>query len=247
MKKHLHKLKKHWIHTFDEKKVTDLVQEEKEEIEIFYSDPTVLGLFGLALSMFVSAMFKFIERDPSISIVLICVLIVAGIAQLIAAHIDFYKNNFFGSTVFGVYGLMRLGLACQALIGLKTGLPAENMTGIVLIAIEIATLFFTIAALHLNKIFGLMFVSINIVLITNILIAFDVNVAMMSSMNFASECMTAGIAAYATFVIFVNNSLAYKIHISMGNPLWVWGYHESKTHKIRVRSHSYLLKLQFFS
>lgn len=246
MKKHLHKLKKHWIHSFSEIPPTDTAQEQ-EEIEIFYSDPTVLGLFGLALSMFVSAMFKLIEKDPGISIVLICVLIVAGIAQVIAAHIDFYKNNFFGSTVFGVYGLMRLGLGLQALITLYTGLPIGNITGIVLIAIEIATIFFTIAALHLNKVFGLMFISINIVLITNILIAFGVNVSIMSSINFASECITAGIASYATFVLLINNSLTYNIHISMGNPLWIWGYHQSKTHKIRVRPYSYLLKLQFFS
>lgn len=246
MKKVFHRLKNNWIQTIDPLSEQQEATEEVEEMEIFYSDPTVLGVFALSLSMLISAMGK-LTTDTGTNIVLISILIAAGVAQLIASYIDFYKNNAFGATVFAVYGLMRLSLGMQTWMSLSQGSGYSPMTGIGLIAVECMTIFFTIAALHLNKTFGLMFIAINSVLLTSIGMAFGFMPNIMHELNFVSELVTAGIALYATLAIFINNSLHYRIHISMGSPVFVWGYKEHKAHKVSIRPHSYMMKLRLLA
>ena len=88
---------------------------ETYKVKVEIADPTVLGLFGLAIVTLVASSQK-LDFTTGLSLIIPWALFLGGGAQLIASIIDFKRNNLFGATAFGAYGLFWWGVAMTFLI-----------------------------------------------------------------------------------------------------------------------------------
>jgi succinate-acetate transporter protein len=87
------------------------------ETKIVMSDPTALGVFGLAMVTFVAASQKMGWTSGSVYLIP-WALFLGSIAQVWASSIDFKKNNYFGAIVLGAYGLFWIAVAMHWAISL---------------------------------------------------------------------------------------------------------------------------------
>ena len=94
------------------------------ESKIVTADPTALGQFGLAMVTLVAASQKLGITEGS-SLIIPWAIFLGAIAQLFAAAKDAQKNNVFGTTVFGAYGLFWLSVAMTWMI--QNGMFGEAM------------------------------------------------------------------------------------------------------------------------
>jgi succinate-acetate transporter protein len=131
--------------------------EEKEmNIRVEVADPAPLGLTGLAMVTLVAASVK-LGWTTGLSLVIPWAIFLGGIAQLIACVYDFKKNNLFGATAFGGYGLFWLSVASAWMIkmgvfgeALKSGVDARQL-GVAFLGYLIFSLFLTVASFKTNK------------------------------------------------------------------------------------------------
>ncbi|MDR1951644.1 MAG: acetate uptake transporter [Bacteroidales bacterium] len=129
---------------------------ETKQIKIEVTDPTTLGLFGLALTTLVASSQKLGITD-GLSLVLPWALFLGGIAQVIASIFDFKHNNLFGSTAFGAYGLFWIGMGMSWLIRMGSfgetlaGAADVKQLGFVFVGYFFLTLVFTISGLKMSK------------------------------------------------------------------------------------------------
>ena len=94
------------------------------ESKIVTADPTALGQFGLAMVTLVAASQKLGITEGS-ALIIPWAIFLGAIAQLFAAAKDAQKNNVFGTTVFGAYGLFWLSVAMTWMI--QNGMFGEAM------------------------------------------------------------------------------------------------------------------------
>lgn len=130
--------------------------ENKQQVKIEVADPTVLGLFGLAIVTFVASSQKLGITD-GLAFVLPWALFLGGFAQIIAAIFDFKHNNLFGATAFSAYGLFWIGMGMSWLIKLgcfgeilASGVDGKQL-GFVFIGYFILSFVLTISALKMSK------------------------------------------------------------------------------------------------
>jgi succinate-acetate transporter protein len=129
---------------------------DTKQIKIEVADPSVLGLFGLALVKIVASSQK-LGITTGLGLVLPWALFLGGLAQLIASMFDFKHNNIFGATAFGVYGLFWLGMGMSWLI--RMGCFGETLAasadtkqmGFVFIGYCIISCIFTVSAVKMSK------------------------------------------------------------------------------------------------
>ncbi len=129
---------------------------ETKNVKIEVADPTVLGLFGLAIVTLVASSQK-LELTSGLSFVLPWAIFLGGLAQIIASMFDFKHNNLFGATAFSAYGLFWVGMAMSWLI--KLGCFGDTLAqavdvkqlGFVFIGYMILTIVLTISGLKMSK------------------------------------------------------------------------------------------------
>jgi succinate-acetate transporter protein len=97
---------------------------ETKHVKVEVADPTVLGLFGLALVTLVASSQK-LGLTEGLSFVIPWALFLGGIAQIIAGIFDFKHNNLFGATAFSAYGLFWIAV-CMAWLT-KLGFFGETL------------------------------------------------------------------------------------------------------------------------
>lgn len=128
-----------------------------KQIKIEVADPTVLGLFGLALVTFVASSQK-LGITEGLGFVLPWALFLGGVAQLIAGIFDFKHNNLFGATAFCAYGLFWIGMAMSWLI--RLGCFGDTLAasadvrqlGFVFIGFLLLSIPLTISTLKMSKV-----------------------------------------------------------------------------------------------
>lgn len=138
------------------------------ETKIVMSDPTALGVFGLAMVTFVAASQK-MGWTSGVTYVIPWALFLGSLAQVWASTIDFRKNNYFGAIVLGAYGLFWVAVAMHWAISLgwfgKPDLNADpRQLAFACIGYTIFSLFIMIAAFEANKVFAAILVLINVLL-----------------------------------------------------------------------------------
>lgn len=85
-------------------------QQSVTETKIVMSDPTALGVFGLAMVTFVAASAK-MGWTTGVTYIIPWALFLGSAAQIWASTVDFKKNNYFGAIVLGAYGLFWIAVA----------------------------------------------------------------------------------------------------------------------------------------
>jgi hypothetical protein len=148
-----------------------------ETQQIKLTDPTTLGLFGLALTTLVASSQKLGITD-GLCLLLPWALFLGGIAQLIASMFDFKHNNLFGSTAFAAYGLFWIGMGMTWLIrmgsfGEELAASADTkQLGFVFIGYLFLTIVFTISGLKMSKVMFSLLLLICILFLTLAIEAF---------------------------------------------------------------------------
>ncbi|MBC8127645.1 MAG: acetate uptake transporter [Gloeobacteraceae cyanobacterium ES-bin-144] len=138
------------------------------ETKIVMSDPTALGVFGLAMVTFVAASQK-MGWTTGVTYLIPWALFLGSLAQIWASTIDFRKNNYFGAIVLGVYGLFWVAVSMHWAISIgwfgKVDPSADpKQLAFACIGYTIFSLFIMIAAFEANKVFAAILVLINILL-----------------------------------------------------------------------------------
>lgn len=143
---------------------------EQKEMKIATADPSALGLFGLAMVTLVASSQKLgITSDTSL--VIPWAIFLGGIAQLFACVNDAKKQNVFGTTAFGAYGLFWFGVSMTWLIqkgvfGAKLAETADiSQLGFAFIGYLIFTLIMTVGAMETNKVLFYIFVLIDVLFV----------------------------------------------------------------------------------
>jgi len=175
---------------------------EKKQVKIEVADPTVLGLFGLALVTLVASSQK-LGITTELSLVLPWALFLGGIAQLIASMFDFKHNNLFGATAFGVYGLFWLGMGMSWLIRMGSfgeALAANadiTQMGFVFTGYFIMSVIFTISTIKMSKAMFLLLLLIAILFLGLALEAFGCGYFW----KYMAACAELGISLTAFYVL----------------------------------------------
>jgi succinate-acetate transporter protein len=179
------------------------------ETKIIMSDPTALGVFGLAMVTFVAASQK-MGWTSGTTFLIPWALFLGSIAQIWASTIDFKKNNYFGAIVLGAYGLFWIAVAMHWAINLgwlgAVGDKADpKQLGVACVGYFIFSLFIMVAACEANKVFAAILLMINVLLPSLALTIFGINAALFSVIAAYSELAISLLGFYAAGAVFLNS------------------------------------------
>ncbi len=143
---------------------------QTNETKLTTADPSALGLFGLAMVTLVASSQK-LGWTEGLSLVLPWAIFLGAVAQLFAAVGDSKRNNVFGTTAFGAFGLFWLGVSFTWLVKLGALGPAlqadadGHQLGVAFAGYLLFTLIMTFASLKTNKVLTFIFVLIDLLFI----------------------------------------------------------------------------------
>ncbi|BAU27362.1 hypothetical protein DFP93_102394 [Aneurinibacillus soli] len=196
--------------------------QEVAETKIVMSDPTALGVFGLAMVTFVASSQK-LGWTTGTTYLLPWAIFLGSLAQIWASTVDFKKNNYFGSIVLGAYGLFWIGVASHWMIALgwfgDVGKLADpKQLAFAFFGYLIFSLFITVAALEVNKAFAAILILIDVLLFSLALATLGVNKEMFSKLAAYSELIISLIGFYAAGAAFLNAFFGRQV-LPLGKPL----------------------------
>ena len=197
-------------------------QAQVMETRIVMSDPTALGVFGLATVTFVAASAK-LGWTSGVTYLIPWALFLGSIAQIWASTIDFKKNNYFGAIVLGAYGLFWIAVAMHWAISLGwLGAfdPAKadgKQLAVACIGYFIFSLFIMVAAFEANKVFAAILVLINVLLPSLGLSIRGINHELFSPLAAWSELLISLLGFYAAGAIFLNSYFG-RVLVPLGAP-----------------------------
>lgn len=198
------------------------------ETKIVLSDPTALGVFGLAMVTFVASSQK-MGWTSGVTYLIPWALFLGSIAQIWASTIDFRKNNYFGAIVLGVYGLFWIAVAMHWATSLGWfGALAENADpkqfAFACIGYGIFSLFIMVASFEANKVFAAILVLINILLPALALSLLKKGTALgeLGHTTAAwSELLISLLGFYAAGAVFLNSYFGRTL-LPLGSPMgWI--------------------------
>jgi len=191
------------------------------ETKIILSDPTALGVFGLAMVTFVAASQKLGWTSGTVYLIP-WALFLGSIAQIWASSIDFKKNNYFGAIVLGAYGLFWIAVAMHWAVSLgwlgALGDKADTkQLGVACIGYFIFSLFIMVAAFEANKVFAMILVMINVLLPSLALSIFGINAPFFSALAAYSELAISLLGFYCAGAVFLNSYFGRTL-LPLGKP-----------------------------
>jgi len=201
-------------------------QPQISETKIVMSDPTALGVFGLAMVTFVASSAK-LGWTSGVTYIVPWALFLGSIAQIWASTVDFKKNNYFGAIVLGAYGLFWVAVAMHWAISLGWfGAidPAKadvKQLAFACIGYLIFSLFIMVAAFEANKVFGVILVLINVLFPSLALSILGVQPAFFGGLAAWSELAISLLGFYAAGAVFLNNFFG-RVLLPLGAPMgWI--------------------------
>lgn len=192
------------------------------ETKIMLSDPTALGVFGLAMVTFVAASQKMGWTTGS-TFIIPWALFLGSAAQIWASTVDFKKNNYFGSIVLGVYGLFWAAVAMhwaitQGWFGAVDPAKADpRQLAYACFGYTFFSLFIMVAAFEANKVFAIILVLINVLLPSLGFSILGINHELFSPLAAWSELLISLFGFYAAGAIFLNSYFG-RVLVPLGAP-----------------------------
>ncbi len=199
------------------------MQQPITETKIVMSDPTALGVFGLAMVTLVAASAK-MHWTNGVVYLIPWTLFLGSIAQIWASTIDFKKNNYFGAIVLGAYGLFWTAVAMHWAIGLGWFGPIDvtkadpRQLGVACIGYFIFSLFIMVAAFEANKVFGAILILINILLPSLALSIFGIYPEFFGMLAAWAELGVSLLGFYCAGAVFLNSYFGRAI-LPLGAPM----------------------------
>jgi len=201
------------------------MQQAPTETKIVMSDPTALGVFGLAMVTFVAASAK-LGWTSGVTYIIPWALFLGSAAQIWASTVDFKKNNYFGAIVLGAYGLFWVAVAMHWAASLgwfgPVGDKADpHQLAFACFGYTIFSLFITIAAFEANKVFAAILVLIDVLLPSLGLSILGVEPHLFGGLAAYSELGISLLGFYAAGAVFLNNFFG-RVVLPMGAPMgWI--------------------------
>lgn len=195
-------------------------------VKIITADPSALGLFGLAMVTLVASSQKLGLTDGT-ALILPWAFFLGGLAQLIASFLDSKKNNVFGTTAFGAFGLFWFGVGTTWLIqigafGEKVLANADSkQLGIAFVGYLIFSLFMTIGAMETHKVLFFIFVLIDFLFIGLSLSSFDVMYEFSHMFAAISELLIALLSFYGSAAAVLNTHFG-QVFLPVGKPFGIF-------------------------
>lgn len=195
-------------------------------VKIVTADPSALGLFGLAIVTLVASSQK-LGLTEGTALILPWAIFLGGIAQLIASFLDAKKNNVFGTTAFGAFGLFWFGVGTTWLIqmgafGEKLLASADSkQLGVVFIGYLIFSLFMTIGAMETHKVLFFIFVLIDFLFIGLSLSSFDIMYEFSHMFAAFSELLIALLSFYGSAAAVLNPHFG-QVVLPVGKPFGIF-------------------------
>jgi len=199
------------------------------ETRISMSDPTALGVFGLALVCLVASSQK-LGLTSGTTLLLPWTIFLGSLAQLWASSIDFKKGNYFGAIALGVYGLFWMAMALNWALNLAVSLeffaPLKpfvdtKQVGVAFIGYMIFSIFIMIAAAEANKCFFALLALINVLFFSLAMERFGVSPALFGKIGAYTELTISLLGFYACGANFLNNFFGRTV-LSLGKPMgWI--------------------------
>lgn len=191
------------------------------ETRIILSDPTALGVFGLAMVTFVASTQKMGWTSGS-TYIIPWALFLGSIAQIWASTIDFKKNNYFGSIVLGVYGLFWAAVAMhwaisQGWFGAISDKADPRQLAYACFGYFFFSLFIMVAAFEANKVFAAILVLINILLPSLGFSILGIQHELFATLAAWSELLISLFGFYAAGAIFLNSYFG-RVLVPLGAP-----------------------------
>lgn len=192
------------------------------ETKIVFADPTALGVFGLAMVTFVAS-FQKLGLTEGVTYLIPWALMLGCGAQLIGSIIDFFRNNIFGAVVLGAFGLFWVAVSTHWMISigwfgpLAGDVADASQIGYAFLGYFVFSVFVTIAALEVSKVFGIMLVLIDILLLGLALSSLGVAPSETKMIAGVAELGTALFGFYATGALFLNGFFKRTV-LPMGKP-----------------------------
>lgn len=140
---------------------------EQQEMKIVTAEPAAFGLLGLAVVTLVAAAVKLGWASGSLWVVP-WAFFLGAVAQLITSLMEFKRNNMFGATAFGGYGLFWFALGLTYLWQYDNpGMAdlAAKQLGFAFVGYLIFSLYMMVGSLMLNKGLFAVFFFINLLFV----------------------------------------------------------------------------------
>lgn len=197
-----------------------------EKVKIINADPSALGLFGLAIVTLVASSQK-LGLTTGLSLVIPWAIFLGGFAQIFACINDSKRNNTFGTTAFGAYGLFWMGTATSWMINM--GVFGETLAsnvdmrqlGVIFLGYLIFTIFMTIGAMETHKVLFLIFFFINFLFIGLALDSFGIMGGFPSKLAAYSELIIAILSFYGSGASVLNEHFG-KTFLPLGKPFGIF-------------------------
>jgi succinate-acetate transporter protein len=207
------------------REVTTTMAEQTQSIltqtKIKMTDPTALGVFGLAMVTLVASSQK-LGWTTGTAYIIPWAIVLGSLAQVWAASVDFRNNNYFGSIVLGVYGLFWMAVGVHWMIALgwlgDPGAAADpRQAGFAYLGYLVFSLFITVAALEASKVFAGILVLIDVLFLTLALSTFGVAAGTMLTVAGVAEFGISLLGFYCAGVVFLNNFFGRTV-LPLGAP-----------------------------
>ncbi len=198
---------------------------DTQVVRVAMAEPGALGLFGLAMVTLVASTQK-LGWTTGLSLVVPWAIFLGAIAQLFAAAADAKRNNIFGTTAFGAYGLFWMGVAVSWLIkmaafGAVLAAAADpRQLGVAFVGYLIFSLYMTVAALETNKVLFIIFVLIDVLFVG--LIGASLGIVPEAAHQLAAwtELVIALVSFYGSAGVVLNHHIGREI-VPMGKPFGI--------------------------
>ncbi|PIC98559.1 acetate uptake transporter family protein [Sporosarcina sp. P29] len=199
---------------------------QNQETKIVNADPSAIGLFGLAMVTLVASSQK-LGITTDVSFVIPWAILLGGFAQLFACVIDTKRNNTFGATAFGAYGLFWLAVAASWMM--QRGIFGETLAagvdphqlGFAFVGYLILTLFLTIGAMETHKVLFSIFFFINFLFIGLALDSFGLFGAFPQQLAAYSEMIISLLSFYGAGAAVLNEHFGREF-IPVGKPFGIF-------------------------
>ena len=197
-------------------------QQSVTETKIVMSDPTALGVFGLARVTFVAASAK-LGWTSGVTYLIPWALFLGSAAQIWASTVDFKKNNYFGAIVLGAYGLFWIAVSMHWAMSLgwfgPVGDKADpHQLAYACIGYFFFSIFIMVAAFEANKVFAAILVLINILLPSLALSILGIKAELFHELAAYSELGISLLGFYAAGAVFLNSYFG-RVVLPLGAPL----------------------------
>lgn len=198
---------------------------QRNEVKILNSDPSSLGLFGLAIVTLVASSQK-LGWTEATSFIIPWAIFLGGLAQIYACIEDTKRQNVFGATAFGAYGLFWFGVATTWLMqhgvfGEKLAAGDVKQLGFAFIGYLIFTLFMTIGAMETNKVLFIIFVLIDFLFIGLSLSTLGIAKHAMHTLAAYSELLISIVSFYGSAATLLNAHFGYEF-VKIGKPFGIF-------------------------